>query len=123
MKIYHYDPETLEYTGESVADPSPLEPGVWLIPAYATTTVPDVEPNEGEILVYENDVWALKIREAPIIEEFDDGMLPYQRARWAEYPSLGDQLDALYHAGVFPEDMANQIKAVKDKYPKDWGGV
>ena len=37
----------------------------------------------------------------------------------SEYPDIGDQLDALYHAGVFPEDMANQIKAVKDKYPKN----
>lgn len=123
MQIYHYDPETLEYIGESVADPSPLEPGVWLIPAYATSVVPDVAPNEGEILVYENNVWVLKIREEPIIEEFDDGMLPYQRARWAEYPSLGDQLDALYHAGVFPDDMASKIKEVKDKYPKPEGGV
>lgn len=38
--------------------------------------------------------------------------------RVKEYPSIGDQLDALFHAGVFPEDMAAQIQAVKDKYPK-----
>jgi len=42
----------------------------------------------------------------------------YKFKRQFEYPDIGDQLDALYHAGVFPEDMANQIKAVKDKYPK-----
>lgn len=42
----------------------------------------------------------------------------YQRDRRAEYPSIGDQLDALFHAGVFPEDMAATIQAVKDKYPK-----
>jgi len=24
----------------------------------------------------------------------------------------------LFHAGVFPDDMAAQIQAVKDKYPK-----
>jgi hypothetical protein len=42
----------------------------------------------------------------------------YQRKRVAEYPSIGDQLDALFHAGVFPEDMAEQIQAIKDKYPK-----
>ena len=35
-----------------------------------------------------------------------------------KYPSIGDQLDALYHAGAFPEDMATKIKAVKEKYPK-----
>jgi hypothetical protein len=42
----------------------------------------------------------------------------YQRSRASEYPAIGDQLDALYHAGVFPEDMAEIIQAVKDKYPK-----
>lgn len=43
----------------------------------------------------------------------------YKFKRQFEYPDIGDQLDALYHAGVFPEDMANEIKAVKDKYPKN----
>lgn len=42
----------------------------------------------------------------------------YARNRMYSYPSIGDQLDALFHAGVFPEDMAAQIQAVKDKYPK-----
>jgi hypothetical protein len=43
----------------------------------------------------------------------------YQAPRKKEYPSIGDQLDALYHAGVFPSDMTATIKAVKDKYPKE----
>ena len=42
----------------------------------------------------------------------------YARSRVTEYPAIGDQLDALFHAGVFPDDMAAQIQAVKDKYPK-----
>lgn len=42
----------------------------------------------------------------------------YSRNRANEYPSIGDQLDALYHAGVFPEEMAAQIAAIKAKYPK-----
>jgi hypothetical protein len=42
----------------------------------------------------------------------------YQRKRDPEYPPIGDQLDALFHAGVFPADMAAQLKAVKDKYPR-----
>jgi hypothetical protein len=42
----------------------------------------------------------------------------YKASRAAEYPSIGDQLDALFHAGVFPAEMAAAIQAVKDKYPK-----
>lgn len=42
----------------------------------------------------------------------------YKQQRAAEYPSIGDQLDALFHAGVFPAEMAAEIQAVKDKYPK-----
>jgi hypothetical protein len=43
----------------------------------------------------------------------------YADKRAAEYPSVGDQLDALFHAGVFPEKMASAIQVVKDKYLKD----
>ena len=42
----------------------------------------------------------------------------YRRQRAAEYPPVGDQLDALFHAGVFPVEMAALIQAVKDRYPK-----
>jgi len=42
----------------------------------------------------------------------------YRAKRVREYPSIGDQLDALYKAGAFPADMAATIQAVKDKYPK-----
>jgi len=42
----------------------------------------------------------------------------YKHQRVSEYPPIGDQLDALFHAGVFPDDMAAKIQAVKNKYPK-----
>jgi len=42
----------------------------------------------------------------------------YAEKRMREYPDIGDQLDALYHAGVFPTDMAAKIKKVKDDNPK-----
>ncbi len=42
----------------------------------------------------------------------------YKQSRALEYPTIGDQLDALFKAGVFPPEMAAQIQAVKDKYPK-----
>lgn len=43
----------------------------------------------------------------------------YAELRAKKYPPIGDQLDALFKAGLFPEDMAIKIQAVKDQYPKD----
>lgn len=45
----------------------------------------------------------------------------YADLRRSEYPPIGDQLDALFHAGVFPPEMAAVLQAVKDKYPKPKG--
>jgi hypothetical protein len=42
----------------------------------------------------------------------------YQRNRAREYPTIQEQLDSLYHAGVFPSEMAARIRAVKAKYPR-----
>ena len=40
----------------------------------------------------------------------------YKGLRQAEYPSIADQLDTLYHGGL--DAWKAQIKTVKDKYPK-----
>ena len=41
----------------------------------------------------------------------------YKYKRAAEYPTINDQLDDIYHNGV--EGWKTTIKAVKDKYPKE----
>ena len=43
----------------------------------------------------------------------------YARNRKAEYPSIGDQLDMIYHNGDGGATFQAAIKAVKDKYPKE----
>lgn len=68
-------------------------------------------------IAYDKDGNEIEVDQALIDSWIDPDEHKYQRM--SEYPSIGDQLDALYHAGVFPEDMANKIKAVKDKYPKN----
>ena len=40
----------------------------------------------------------------------------YQRDRAAEYPSVVDQLDLIYHSGI--DAWKGKIKETKDKYPK-----
>tara|TARA_Y100000114_G_C11752156_1_gene324922 strand:+ start:1852 stop:2295 length:444 start_codon:yes stop_codon:yes gene_type:complete len=41
----------------------------------------------------------------------------YQRKRAAEYPSIADQLDEIYHNGL--DSWKAKIKETKDKYPKE----
>ena len=40
----------------------------------------------------------------------------YKSQRRAEYPSIEDQLDTIYHSGV--AGWKTTIKTIKDKYPK-----
>jgi len=40
----------------------------------------------------------------------------YKSQRKAEYPSIEDQLDDIYHNGI--DAWKTTIKAIKDKYPK-----
>ena len=45
-------------------------------------------------------------------------MPDYYAKRRAEYPSIGDQLDAFWKGGDAATAMLAKIQAVKDKYPK-----
>lgn len=42
----------------------------------------------------------------------------YQRQRAAEYPPIGDQLDALWKGGDAATEMLALVQAVKSKHPK-----
>ena len=83
-----------------------------------STTAEDIvdfaDDGNGNILV-------VNVTEAAIATEMSRLQAEYdaqQYARDRQYPAIGDQLDALFHAGVFPAEMAAEIQAVKDKYPK-----
>ena len=45
----------------------------------------------------------------------------YARKRQLEYPSITDQLDALWKGGSSADAMLEKIQAVKTKYPKPSG--
>lgn len=42
----------------------------------------------------------------------------YKYSRVKEYPSIGDQLDMIYHAGLGGDEFQAAIAAIKTKYPK-----
>ena len=49
------------------------------------------------------------------------GVVSYTDARRAEYPSIEDQLDKIYHSGV--NAWKADIKAIKETYPKTQIGI
>ena len=102
---------------ETTADESPLEKGVFHIPFNAV----DIEPpnvEQGFRYKFLNGSWVSE--EIPLVQQETQPeiAMTYKELRAGEYPDIGDQLDSLFHAGVFPEEMALKIQAVKYKYPK-----
>ena len=67
MLVYNYHPITAEYLGPNEADESPLEPGVFLIPADATTTEPPAQ-QEGFVRRFTNGAWGYSPIEEPDAE-------------------------------------------------------
>jgi len=87
---------------------------------------------QAQFVIEDNDYttirWIIEPESIPTLEQIqaevativiEEQNSQYKLLRKAEYPSIGDQLDALYHAGLFPQEMADKIAAVKLKYPKE----
>jgi hypothetical protein len=82
MKIYHYHSVTGEYLGDSIARESPLEPGVYLIPAHATDIKPP-EPIEQKLRVFTQGQWV-----------YEDIPVPEPAVPTEPIPSIEDRLAA-----------------------------
>jgi len=52
------------------------------------------------------------------LDKIEHAKTDYQRSRAAEYPPIGDQLDALWKGGTAAAEMLVLVQAVKTKYPK-----
>lgn len=57
-----------------------------------------------------------KLEEKPSVPE---GEMSYQEMRRLAYPSIGDQLDAIWKGGAAANEMRARIQFVKEKIPKD----
>ena len=64
MNIYHFIADTGIFYAKGVADESPLEPGVFLIPAHATTVAPPVV-SDPEIAVFKDGAWSIEVLPPP----------------------------------------------------------
>lgn len=65
MKIYNYHANTFEYLSEGEADESPLEEGVFLIPANATD-IPPPTLKKDLLAFFENGTWTQFKKVSPL---------------------------------------------------------
>jgi hypothetical protein len=73
------------------------------------------ELSESEMVEYSEN----QLLQAGLVAEWE--AQAYARKRQQEYPSMGDQLDALWKGGAAADAMLEKIQAVKTKYPKPTG--
>lgn len=112
MKVYNYNPNNKAYTFGEEADPDPLIPGRWLIPAHATTIEPP-EVKEGEVACFNEDRQEWKIVKIEYPE------IPYYILRARSYPPLFDYIDGIVkndHEQI--NKYIKRCKEVKERYPK-----
>lgn len=99
------------FVGFTIADESPLEPGVYLLPADAIDADAPVVPENTRAKW--NGCWTIESTENVQAEQ------SYQQLRAAEYPPVADYLD-----GIVKGDQSQiaayiaACHAVKIKYPK-----
>jgi hypothetical protein len=105
------------FVGLTTADKSPLEPDVFLLPAGAIDA-PLPKVPAGKRAKW-NGKWVYEAIPVPEPElEPEPVELTYAEKRTAEYPPIGDQLDALWKGGDAAAEMLATVQAVKAKYPK-----
>jgi len=80
-----------------------------------------VEENDVKKITWHNDTTTIAeadilAKQKELVTAYDNNK--YQRDRAEAYPSIGEQLDLIYHAGVGGDAFQAAIKAVKDKHPK-----
>jgi hypothetical protein len=102
----------------TIADESPLEPGVFLIPGNAVDVEPPIVPENKRAKW--NGAWVLEDIPPPEVEpEIEPVELTYFQKRYMEYPSVREYLDGIVKGDQVQIDKyIADCLAVKAKYPK-----
>lgn len=122
MKVYHWEETTNIYIGCSDARESPLEPGVYLIPANSTSTpIPDnVIINENQNIIWNEaeNKWEVKDNDINLENETENSLSCEDLLRCVRN-SLLDDVDWVvikcYSTGVpVPENISNYMQELRD---------
>lgn len=119
MKIYNYDPFTKEFLGVSEADESPLEPGIYLIPANATAEEPTVE--EGKKAVFTDNGWVYEDISSPVTPPWPEkeketiAVMEADRRRYM-YQTEADPIFFMWQRGEATEqEWLDKIAEIKNR--------
>jgi hypothetical protein len=82
--------------------------------AYEADGSQDAFIKDGLVAITDVEADAIRAQQAQAAE----AALTYAEKRVREYPSIGDQLDALWKGGDAAAEMLAAVQAVKAKYPK-----
>ena len=120
MKIYHYNPDTGIYVGEGVADESPLEPGVWMIPANSVTTAPP-SVGENQFVVFNNGAWEVNTVPEPEPEPEPvpepEPPTPQQLRQWAFQQEADPIFFQVQRGEALMSDWLMKVEEIRQRYP------
>jgi hypothetical protein len=101
MDIFHFHPDTGLYIGPGTADESPLEPGVFLLPAHSTAVAPPPAP-PGLQPRWTGTAWALESIPEPPEPETPPEPLP-------PGPDFGGFLDGVIASPLYQKVLEQSI--------------
>ena len=120
MNIFHYHPETGVFLGQGLADESPLEPGVWLLPAHSVTMAP---PNvdENQFAVFKNGVWEVETtpepEPEPEPEPAPEPPTPQQLRQWAFQQEADPIFFQVQRGEALMSDWLTKVEEIRQRYP------
>lgn len=80
MRIFHYNPDTLQLKGEDLADLDPLDHSNWLVPAHATKIEPPAAQT-GKTIHFVDGAWVYQDIPLPVPESPPELPTPEQLQR------------------------------------------
>lgn len=112
MKIYNYHPHTGVFVGEGVADPSPLEENVWLVPAHATEIAPPPFGADSQA-VFENGGWRIESIQSEEIQKPDPKAVAAGEARGYLYSTDWYVIRKMETGEEIPQEVSEKRAAAR----------
>jgi hypothetical protein len=116
--VHNWNPNNNQYVGSSEADESPLETGVYLVPAFATLVAPPSSVTDNHAIVWDGTSWTETLIPEPPVEEPPPPADPIKILRMMRNSRLATSdwvvIRAYSKNEPVPEDWAIYMQALRD---------